>query len=170
MIGSSDDSRMARFRAWASARAASRSGCSSTGRWKNTRQVGRPPSSDFSRNSLVWTSISSPVCTLRSRLRPSQRPVLLTAGTATSRSSAHDSSAYNSRRVTDGVGGRVVQAHQSLPGRIQIERLAVRSGQQDEIGGGIGQDASQRLGAGVEQIRPFAHYPAPPTVRSLPNT
>ena len=67
--------------------------------------LGRPPSSDLTRESRVWTSIGSPVWTLRSRLRPSQRPFLLTSGTARSRSWAHDSSKYNSRRETGEAAG-----------------------------------------------------------------
>ena len=62
--------------------------------------------------------------------------------------------------VAQGDGGDrlpVAQPHQPLAGGVEIERLAVRGRQADEIGGRLGQDTSQRVGAGVRQIRPLSH-------------
>ena len=50
-----------------------------------------------------------------------------------------------------------VQAHQPAAGGIQVERLAVRGGQANELGGRLGQHASQRIGIGFKSIRPIAH-------------
>ncbi len=62
-------------------------------------------------------------------------------------------------------GGRrlgLAQSHQPLPGGIQIKRLAVRRGQQNEIGVRFRQNPAQRLGVCNQQLRPIAHNPTPP--------
>ena len=94
MIGSSDDSRMARFRAWASASAVRRRGLL-VGLAVDDHQAGGAAALvrlDAEHLGLHVDEFAG-LAALRSRLRPSQRPVLLTAGPAASRSSAHDSSA-----------------------------------------------------------------------------
>ena len=61
-----------------------------------------------------------------------------------------------------------VQAHQPTPRGIQVEGLAVRGGQANELGGRLGQHASQRVGIGFEGIRPITHNHTPlPAVPSL---
>ena len=92
MIGSSDDSRMEFFRAWASERLSRRRLEASASRCTMARQLDRSPCGIFTRNMKVKTVDSWPVLKLRRRLRPSHWPVLFTPGTATSRSSCHESS------------------------------------------------------------------------------
>ena len=59
------------------------------------------------------------------------------------------------------------QPHQAASGRIQIERLAVRGGQADELRGRVGQQTPHRIGVGPEHLRPIAHRQTPPHPLSL---
>ncbi len=162
MMGSSEDSRMARFRPWASARAARTSACSSAlavddhqARGATGRLGFDPKHFRVHVDELAGLHVAEPAAALPAPGLVDRRPGRV----------AQFVPRFLGVKLAqvDGRGRPVfVQPHQVAAGRIQVEGLAVRGGQADELGGRIGQQASQGIGIGPEHPRPVSHRATPP--------
>ncbi len=133
----------------------------SASRCTMARQLDRSPWGIFTRNMKVKTLDSWPVLRFRRRLQ-----AFPLAGLVHARHGhvAEFLPRFVGIEVVQGDAGQrgfLIQADPAAGGRVQIEQLAVRGCQANEIGNTFHQRTEDRIGVCPQDFADFAHFPAP---------